>query len=71
MYYKYEGQKIDPRSTEELNCKINKHYLGYNNCPLGIEYTESSILLKLYEYIRGGRAYSIKEALDLYLQSIK
>lgn len=40
-------------------------YEEYLHCPLGIEYCRPEILQSIYEYLRKGRAETIKEAVNL------
>lgn len=56
--------------NEQIEMQLHRIYNEYNNCPLGIEFTNPNSLNAIYQYIRQGRAYSIKEALSLYLNDI-
>ena len=49
----------------ELSRKLLDTYDEYPNCPVGIEYCRSDVLDDLYEYLRKGRAETIKEAINL------
>lgn len=53
------------RRQQQLGDLIQQNYDSYINCPVGIEYTDPEIIEKMYEVIRQGKAYSIKEALNL------
>ena len=49
----------------ELSRLLFDKYNEYPNCPVGIEYCRSDVLYDLYEYLRKGRAETIKEAINL------
>ncbi len=53
--------------NERLETEIKDHYSKYKNCPIGIEYTRETYLMKLYGYLKSGEAHSIKEAIQRYL----
>ncbi|MCR4740323.1 MAG: hypothetical protein K5886_08710 [Lachnospiraceae bacterium] len=61
---KKEMEAIKPQITQ-LENEIIKHYEDYGVCPLGIEYTQPAVLSILSNYIRQGRAYNVKEAINL------
>lgn len=44
---------------------MSMQVIKYPHCPIGIEYCRNRILKSLYEYIRKGRAETIKEAINL------
>lgn len=70
LYAKWmKKNKIENINKEnyEIKVSIANIYNAYANCPLGIEYTNPQTLAVLYDLIRQGRAYSIKEALNMYL----
>ena len=49
-----------------LLCReVTELHQSYPHCPLGIEFCRPEIIKSLYEYIRQGRAETIKEAVNL------
>ena len=56
-----EKEKI----IENLNQEIQNKYYEYPNCPIGYEYFRPEMLNTIQNYIRQGRAESIKEAINL------
>lgn len=66
------GKKQDKQNMEDLIAErkrlsrvLMEAYEDYPNCPVGIEYCRPSVLYDLYEYLRKGRAETIKEAINL------
>lgn len=59
-YYKYSV----PRK-KELSKYLIEYYNSCPRCPIGIEYCRDEVLRKIYDYIRKGRAETIKEAINL------
>ena len=57
-----EDLKVEKR---ELSRLLFEKYKEYSNCPVGIEYCREDVLHDLYEYLRKGRAETIKEAINL------
>ena len=55
------------KNWEALAIELGQHYVNYGSCPLGIEFCNPDILAILQKYIFEGRAYSIKEALNLMI----
>ena len=64
---KQDQQTIEDLKAEkrELSRLLLDKYNEYPNCPVGIEYCRSDVLYDLYEYLRKGRAETIKEAINL------
>ena len=64
---KQDQQTIENLKEEkrELSRLLFDKYNEYPNCPVGIEYCRSDVLYDLYEYLRKGRAETIKEAINL------
>ena len=62
-----DRQTIEDLKTEkrELSRILLDKYNEYPNCPVGIEYCREDVLYDLYEYLRKGRAETIKEAINL------
>lgn len=58
----------EQRNGEMTHLKnvIAHHYNEYKNCPIGFEYTHPNVLKEVYDFIRQGRAYNIKEAINMY-----
>lgn len=66
------GKKQDRQLMEDLIAErkrlsriLMEAYEEYPNCPVGIEYCRQGVLYDLYEYLRKGRAETIKEAINL------
>ena len=57
-----EDLKEEKRDLSKL---LLDRYNEYPNCPIGIEYCREDVLYDLYEYLRKGRAETIKEAINL------
>lgn len=57
-----EDLKEEKRDLSKL---LMDRYNEYPNCPVGIEYCREDVLYDLYEYLRKGRAETIKEAINL------
>lgn len=57
-----EDLKVEKRDLSKL---LFEKYKEYPNCPVGIEYCREDVLYDLYEYLRKGRAETIKEAINL------
>lgn len=57
-----EDLKEEKRDLSKL---LMDRYNEYPNCPIGIEYCREDVLYDLYEYLRKGRAETIKEAINL------
>lgn len=54
----------------QISHKLFTHYYNYPNCPVGPEYATPDILERLIEIINSGRADTIKESLNLFVQDI-
>lgn len=52
----------------ELSDELYQYYCGYENCPIGPEYTNPSNLAVVQRTIVSGRADTIKEALNLLVE---
>lgn len=52
----------------ELSDELYQYYCGYNNCPIGPEYTNPTNLMVVQRTIISGRADTIKEALNLLIE---
>ena len=65
------NKKCDQEFYEAIDqkkrwCKeVADMYWAYPHCPIGIEYCRPEIIQSLYDYIRQGRAETIKEAVNL------
>ncbi len=51
----------------ELVVELDEYYKAFGYCVVGEEYSNPSILLKIYDVIRAGRADSAKEAINVLL----
>ena len=50
---------------KEISKRIVETYKAYPHCPIGIEYCRPEVISAIYQYIRKGRAETIKEAVNL------
>ena len=53
-----------------LQTELSQYCDAYGPCPLGVEYTDPAVLDILYDLLRSGRADSLKEAVNLWLDDI-
>lgn len=53
---------------EEINKRLYNYYLGYENCPIGPEYTNPANLQAIYDTIVSGRADTTKEAINILIE---
>ena len=51
----------------DIAYELTNHYVNYGFCPLGIEYCNPSILVKVADVIRSGRAANPQEAINALL----
>lgn len=51
----------------QLAEELHEHYLAYDNCPVGQEYTNPAALLALLGILQSGRADTVKDAFDILL----
>ena len=52
----------------QLSDELYRHYCGYANCPIGPEYTNPSNLAVVKRTIISGRAYTIRDALNILVE---
>lgn len=64
---KIENLLVDQAITAT---ELMDHYNAYGYCPVGIEYTEPSILYTINDVIRKGRADTPKEAVNILLDDM-
>ncbi len=64
---KKQKEKIAQLQIEQATVatELSDHYKAYGYCPVGIEYTEPSILSAINDVIRQGRADTPKEAINI------
>lgn len=62
-------QAAEERQENLLN-EIYTYYEAYDNCPVGLEYTRPSILCAINDLLRAGRANTVSDAINLYLDDI-
>lgn len=58
--------EIDIKLTQ-VDEEVNKYYTNYENCPVGIQYTNMYDLNIIYETLLSGRADTIKEAINIII----
>ncbi len=63
------GKKLVAERTKvtDIAYELTNHYTNYGFCPLGIEYCNPSILVKVADVIRSGRAANPQEAINALL----
>ena len=59
------------KKKEAIAKELAEHYVLYENCPLGIEYTNPVDLYIMQSIILQGRADTIKEALNIYINDMR
>lgn len=63
------GKNLTAERTKvtDIAYELTNHYVNYGFCPLGIEYCNPSILVKVADVIRSGRAANPQEAINALL----
>lgn len=56
--------------NERVTKEINDYYRTYPNCPVGVDYTHPVATEALLEYMRSGRADTIKEAINVLIADL-
>lgn len=75
MFYvqrKKNNEKVSVLLVEQATVatELMDYYTAYGYCPVGIEYTEPSILYTINDVIRKGRADTPKEAINILLDDM-
>lgn len=59
-----ENIRILCRQIEDYDVQLREHYNRFANCPVAFEYSSPIVLESLVQYVKTGRADTVKEAIN-------